>query len=133
MNFQDALKDLGKQAREAAKLREQAEQEAKKIQQEQADVDFAALMKDVTPLKNAHANYVPPRDTSPIKLRPKDTESDKENHFYIGESGVILDIPDTFSKTGRAQMTSNVCSMGIMRWLPMWICMATRKNTRKKC
>lgn len=30
MNFQDALKDLGKQAREAAKLREQAEQEAKK-------------------------------------------------------------------------------------------------------
>ncbi|QMT30664.1 Smr/MutS family protein [Alysiella filiformis] len=101
MNFQDALKDLGKQAREAAKLREQAEQEAKKIQQEQADVDFAALMKDVTPLKNAHANYVPPRDTSPIKLRPKDTESDKENHFYIGESGVILDIPDTFSKNGQ--------------------------------
>lgn len=103
MNFQETLKNLGKQAREESKLREQAEkiQQEKQRQEQENNVNFAELMKDVKPLKQAGQTYVPPRDTSPIKLRPKEDESNTENHFYIGESGVMLDIPDTFSKNGQ--------------------------------
>lgn len=101
MPFQDALKNLSKQAREERLLREKEEAERKKQQQAQQDVNFSDLMKDVTPIKNANKNYTPPPDKSPIKPRPKTHDLDNENRFYIGESGVTLDIPDTFSKNGQ--------------------------------
>lgn len=101
MPFQDALKNLSKQAREERLLREKEEAERKKQQLAQQDVNFSDLMKDVTPIKNANKNYTPPPDKSPIKPRPKTHDLDNENRFYIGESGVTLDIPDTFSKNGQ--------------------------------
>lgn len=101
MPFQDTLKNLSKQAREARLLREKEAAIQEKQKQEQKDVNFAALMKDVTPLKNTNNTYTPPPDNTPIKPRPKTDDLDKENRFYIGESGVILDIPDTFSKNGQ--------------------------------
>lgn len=101
MPFQEALKNLSKQAREERLLREKEEAERKKQQQAQQDVNFSDLMKDVTPIKNTNKNYAPPPDKSPIKPRPKNHDLDNENRFYIGESGVTLDIPDTFSKNGQ--------------------------------
>ena len=100
MNFQDQLKSLHKQAKEQTRLREQAEAAAKKRAVETVDVNFADLMKDVKPIKSSN-QYIAPVDKSPIKPRPKNTELEQENLFFVGESGYQMDIPDTFSKNGQ--------------------------------
>ncbi|EIC14208.1 Smr/MutS family protein [Kingella kingae] len=100
MNFQDQLKMLHQQAKAQTKAREAAEAEAKKRAAEQADVNFADLMKDVQPIKSLN-QYIPPKDTSPIKPRPKNTELEQDNLFFVGDGGVPMDIPSTFSKNGQ--------------------------------
>ncbi|WII92854.1 Smr/MutS family protein [Kingella negevensis] len=100
MNFQDQLKALHKEAKIKTRERELAEAEAKKRAAETADVNFAKLMGDVKPIKSSN-HYVKPVDKSPIKPRPKNEELDDSNFFYIGDSGVTLEIPATFSKNGQ--------------------------------
>ena len=63
-DFQDTLKALGKQAKQAAQVRAEAEAQARK--QAAAEVDFAKEMSGVVPLKNTN-RYTPPRDTAPIR------------------------------------------------------------------
>lgn len=100
MSFQDQLQALHREAKQKTRERELAETEAKKRAAEQADVNFAAMMHDVRPLK-AHNQYVPPVDKSPIKPRRQADEGlDEADYFYIGE-GVQMEIPATFSKNGQ--------------------------------
>lgn len=101
MSFQEILKNLSRQAQQERLLQEKQKAEQNKNKIKQQDINFSDLMKDVIPLKNANKNYTPPPDHSPIKPRPKDNNFDNENRFYIGESGILLDIPNTFSKNGQ--------------------------------
>ncbi|HFC6387339.1 TPA: Smr/MutS family protein [Neisseria bacilliformis] len=99
-SFQDTLQALGKQAKKQSEAAEQQRRAAARKQAEEPD--FAALMADVTPLKNTNRRE-PERDTAPIKPRPKDTAADNgEGNFYVGD-GQWLDIPAQFSKNGRGQ------------------------------
>lgn len=97
-DFQQQLKQLGKQAKEQAAQREAAEREARR--QREQEPDFAALMHDVVPLKDT-GRYYPPVDKSPIKPRPQRADEDDDNRFYIGEGGSWQEIPATFSKNGQ--------------------------------
>ena len=65
-DFQTILKNLGKQAKQAAEQR--AAEEARQAQLAAEQFDFVKEMHDVQPLKNSH-RYAPPRDTSPITPR----------------------------------------------------------------
>ena len=102
MNFQDQLKSLHKEAKAHAKLREEAAAEAKarKAAEESAETSFAEAMKGVQPIK-PHNQYIPPRDKSPIKPRPKQADAEQDNLFFVGEGSVQLEIPATFSKNGQ--------------------------------
>ncbi|MDO5639924.1 MAG: Smr/MutS family protein [Neisseria sp.] len=99
-DFQDTLKALGKQAKQAAQVRAEAEAKARK--QAAAEVDFAKEMGGVTPLKNSQ-RYAPPRDTSPIKPRREDEALlEAEDYFYVGDGGWD-EPPASFSKNGQGQ------------------------------
>lgn len=99
-DFQAALKALGKQAKQEAEVRKQAEAAERKAAAEH--IDFAKEMSGVTPLKSSQ-RYEKPRDLSPIKPRPKQDESLQDSdYFYIGD-GQWLDIPPNFSKNGQGQ------------------------------
>ena len=102
MNFQDQLKSLHKEAKAQAKLREEAAAEAKarKAAEESAETSFAEAMKGVQPIK-PHNQYIPPRDKSPIKPRPKQADAEQDNLFFVGEGSLQLEIPATFSKNGQ--------------------------------
>ena len=102
MNFQDQLKSLHKEAKAQAKLREEAAAEAKarKAAEESAETSFAEAMKGVQPIK-PHNQYIPPRDKSPIKPRPKQADAGQDNLFFVGEGSLQLEIPATFSKNGQ--------------------------------
>lgn len=100
MNFQDQLKTLHKQAKEDARLRQEAALKTQQAQKE-SEPDFAALMRDVVPLKNTQ-RYVAPIDKSPIKVRDKSqTSLDEDQFFYIGEGDARIEVPNTFSKNGQ--------------------------------
>lgn len=99
-DFQDTLKALGKQAKQAAQVRAEAEAQARK--QAAAEVDFAKEMSGVVPLKNTN-RYTPPRDTAPIRPRRKDEALlEAENYFYVGDGG-WNEAPPSFSKNGQGQ------------------------------
>ncbi|MGF6147318.1 Smr domain [Kingella potus] len=99
-SFRDTLEALGRQAKRQSEA-EKAKQRANAKQQAE-EPDFAALMADVTPLKNTNRRP-PERDTTPIKPRPKDNaRDDDDGNFYIGD-GQWTDIPAEFSKNGRGQ------------------------------
>lgn len=102
MNFQDQLKSLHKEAKAQAKLREEAAAEAKarKAAEESAETSFAEAMKGVQPIKPRN-QYIPPRDKSPIKPRPKQADAEQDNLFFVGEGSLQLEIPATFSKNGQ--------------------------------
>ncbi|MFV2029636.1 Smr/MutS family protein [Neisseria sp. S1] len=101
-DFQEALKQLGKQAKQAAEERAKVEAEAKRKAAE--EISFAqAVGGGVVPLKNTN-RYMPPRDTSPIKPRQKqDTGLSQEDYFYVGDSLYEDDVPPTFSKNGQGK------------------------------
>ena len=99
-DFQTVLKNLGKQAKQAAEQR--AAEEARQAQLAAEQFDFVKEMRDVQPLKNSQ-RYAPPRDTSPIKPRVQaEQELEEADYFYIGD-GQWLDIPANFSKNGQGQ------------------------------
>ncbi|WP_373747311.1 Smr/MutS family protein [Neisseria dentiae] len=99
-DFQSVLKTLGKQAKQAAEAKAQAEEAACKQAAQQ--VDFAKEMAGVTPLKNSN-RYSPPRDASPIKPRQTQAEAlAAEDYFYVGDGGAD-EPPATFSKNGQGK------------------------------
>ncbi|ASK28267.1 Smr/MutS family protein [Neisseria chenwenguii] len=99
-DFQSTLKALGKQAKKEAEARQLEAEEAKKREAE--NVDFAKAVGSVVPLKNTN-RYVAPRDTSPLKPRPKDTAAlAAEDYFYVG-SGNGDEPPASFSKNGQGK------------------------------
>lgn len=101
MSLQDQLKELHRQAQDQQRARVAEEAAAAKKRQAEADVDFAAAMADVVPLKTA-PRYTPPRDQSPIKVRDKSADNREAGAgFFIGEGGYQLDIPAAFSKNGQ--------------------------------
>ncbi|MCG7657323.1 Smr/MutS family protein [Wielerella bovis] len=100
MNFAEKLKALHQEAKEKTRARELAEAEAKKRATEQADVNFADLMRDVQPIKPSN-QYIAPIDKSPIKPRQQKPELDEDHFFYVGEGGFQIEIPDSFSKNGQ--------------------------------
>ena len=102
MNFQNQLKSLHKEAKAQAKQREEAAAEAKarKAAEESAETSFAEAMKGVQPIK-PHNQYIPPRDKSPIKPRPKQADAEQDILFFVGEGSLQLEIPATFSKNGQ--------------------------------
>ena len=99
MNYQDRLKALHKQAQTENRARRAAEAAAKQQAQAEQPADFAALMKDVKPLKTP-ARYHAPADTTPIKPRPKTEAEDNGRFFYVGD-GIQMEIPAAFSKNGQ--------------------------------
>lgn len=99
-DFQSVLKTLGRQAKQAADAKAEAEEAARKQAAQQ--VDFAKEMAGVTPLKNSN-RYAPPRDKSPIK--PRKTQAgalEAEDYFYVGDGGAD-EPPATFSKNGQGK------------------------------
>ncbi len=99
-DFQSVLKTLGKQAKQAAEAKAEAEEAARKQAAQQ--VDFAKEMAGVTPLKNSN-RYAPPRDASPIKPRQTQAEAlAAEDYFYVGDGGAD-EPPATFSKNGQGK------------------------------
>ena len=89
MNFQNQLKSLHKEAKAQAKQREEAEAKARKVAEESAETSFAEAMKGVQPIK-PHNQYIPPRDKSPIKPRPKQADAEQDNLFFVGEGSLQL-------------------------------------------
>lgn len=102
IDFQSTLKALGKQAKKEAEAKAQKEAEAKKQQEEQ--VDFAAAVGAVTPLKQSQ-RYAAPQDRSPMKPRPKEAAAlADEDYFYIGHGSTDWsEPPATFSKNGQGK------------------------------
>ncbi|MBQ9601786.1 MAG: Smr/MutS family protein [Neisseriaceae bacterium] len=99
MNFQEQLKNLHKQAKEEARVKQQAALKAQQAKEEEPD--FASLMSDVIPLKSTQ-RYVAPVDKTPIKVRKHSSiEPDEDRYFYIGEGDTRIEVPDTFSKNGQ--------------------------------
>ena len=99
-DFQSALKALGQQAKAEAERKKNAE--AAELKKQREAVDFAQEIGAVTPLKNSR-RYSPPRDNTPIKIRPaEESLLDERDYFYVGE-GQWLDIPSSFSKNGQGQ------------------------------
>lgn len=100
MDLKQQLKDIHQAAKAQTKAREEAARAAKH-NQAQAEPDFAALMRDVKPLKNTQ-RYTPPRDKSGIKVRDKSQDNlDTADYFYVGDGGARVEVPDTFSKNGQ--------------------------------
>lgn len=100
MDFQSALKALGKQAKKEAETRKLAEIEAKKREEE--NVDFAKAVGSVTPLKNSRRCETPPPKPA-IKPRPKaENALQEEDYFYIGQGGWD-EPPASFSKNGQGK------------------------------
>lgn len=96
-DFQNILKQLGKQAKKEAAEKQEAE---KNKQKQEQDLDFSQAVGQVSPLKNRQQYYAPP-DKTPIKVRPKDNRADEENYFYIGST--YNDPPASFSKNGQGK------------------------------
>ncbi|MDO4878578.1 MAG: Smr/MutS family protein [Neisseria sp.] len=99
-DFQDILQDLGRQAKSEAERRARLEAEAARRRSE--EVDFALLMADAVPLRDAGRREAH-RDTSPILPRRGDGgQEDGEGFFYVGD-GQWQDIPAAFSKNGQGR------------------------------
>lgn len=97
-DFQQQLKQLGRQAR-AERLA--AEAEVRPKPQPAPDVDFAAAVGAVTPLKPDN-RFQHPRDTSPIRRRPVMDDDDEQAGFYVGVGGET-EPPPAFAKNGRGR------------------------------
>ncbi|MCF7528736.1 Smr/MutS family protein [Neisseria lisongii] len=99
-DFQSLLKDLGKQAKQAAQQQAAAEAEARKKAEE--NISFAQAVGGVQPLKNSQ-RYHAPQDKTPLKPRPQQPETlAEEDYFYVG-SGGWDEPPATFSKNGQGK------------------------------
>lgn len=99
-DFEYILKTLGKQAKKEAEAKIEAEQARRK--QQDLTINFSQAMSDVKPIKNSN-RYVAPKDTTPIKLRPKEeTILEEVDYLYVGD-GQWIDVPPTFSKNGQGQ------------------------------
>ncbi|WP_373740845.1 Smr/MutS family protein [Neisseria sp.] len=101
-DFQNTLKNLGKQAKKAAER--QAEQEKEAVKRSAEAVDFAKEMGTVTPLKNS-GRYEAPRDKTPMKPRVQDKNPlASESLFFVGTGGNDWDEPPAaFSKNGQGK------------------------------
>ena len=111
-DFQNILKQLGKQAKKEAAEKQEAE---KNKQKQEQDLDFSQAVGQVSPLKNRQQYYAPP-DKTPIKVRPKDTRTDEENYFYIGST--YNEPPASFSKNGQGKNDIQRLKNGYCEVLP---------------
>lgn len=98
-DFQQKLKQLSQAAR--AQQAAAAATQAHTNKPASETLDFAAAIGAVTALKNRN-QYAHPRDTSPIRPRPRPADDGAEDAFYVGEGGATA-VPATFSKNGRGE------------------------------
>lgn len=98
MDFKDTLKILGKQAKQK---RTEQQLIAQNNINAAKDCDFATVVGQVTPLKQNN-QYIHPKDTSPIRVRPRHEEELPENLFYIGTT-FDEEPPAAFVKNGRGE------------------------------
>ncbi|MDO4694514.1 MAG: Smr/MutS family protein [Eikenella sp.] len=97
-SFQDVLKQLGKQAEQARAAEAERLAEERKARAE--EVDFAAAVGAVVPLKSSN-RAVLPRDTSPIRRRaPEEEALEEADYFYVGDQSRD-EPPRVFGKNGR--------------------------------
>ncbi|OAM44450.1 DNA mismatch repair protein MutS [Eikenella sp. NML99-0057] len=92
---QKLLQQLGKEAK-----RWQEEVAAQTRQQRQEELDFAAAVGKVTPLKNSN-RVAAPKDNKPLKRRFDEAEWDDE-YFYVSADSEH-EPPRSFCKNGRGQ------------------------------
>lgn len=93
---QKLLQQLGKEAK-----RRQEEVAAQTRQQRQEELDFAAAVGKVTPLKNSN-RVAAPKDNKPLKRRFDEAEWDDDEYFYVSADSEH-EPPRSFCKNGRVQ------------------------------
>lgn len=93
---QKLLQQLGKEAK-----RRQEEVAAQTRQQRQEELDFAAAVGKVTPLKNSN-RVAAPKDNKPLKRRFDEVEWDDDEYFYVSTDSEH-EPPRSFCKNGRGQ------------------------------
>ncbi|VDH00745.1 Probable DNA endonuclease SmrA [Helicobacter pametensis] len=93
---QKLLQQLGKEAK-----RRQEEVAAQTRQQRQEELDFAAAVGKVTPLKNSN-RVAAPKDNKPLKRRFDEAEWDDDEYFYVSADSEH-EPPRSFCKNGRGQ------------------------------